>query len=166
MRSAIPDLPVSVAALPFLFMRDRSDDADWAVRSALAAAMAAERAVTDRRNKRGRLAYLLCELGYQLARRGADRDARLTLPRGEIASALGTSLCKVKRILALLSLSRVIETDGDKVRVLDWRRLAGIAHFELKRLGVRDEEEEASPAGEEAPEPYPRTAAGDPACFV
>ena len=167
MRALQPELPASVAALPFLFVRDRAADDGWKVRAALAAAMAAERADTSRRNSRTRVGYLLCELGFQLARRGADRDALLPLPRTQIADALGTSLSKVKRIVALLALSRIVESDGDNVRVLDWPCLAAIAHFDLRRLEIDGREEADGPhEGGEEPAPAPTTVAGDPACFV
>ena len=86
-------VPASVLALPFLLARSRSDDLDWTVRTAFSAAIAAERAVeSGRRNTRARLAYLICELGYQLSRRGVDREQDLPIPRLELAKALGTSL--------------------------------------------------------------------------
>lgn len=165
MRFAQPSLPISVSALPFLFVRSQKEDDGWAVRSALAAAAAAERADDTRRNTRGRVAYLLCELGFQLRRRDADLGASLPLPRRDIADALGVTLCRVKRILALFSLSRTIEIADGTMRVLDWPRLAAIAHYDRARLGLSEEEDEALPAEEEMPPPL-TTAAGDPAHFV
>lgn len=166
MRFAQPDLPISVAALPFLFVRARTEDEGWTVRAALASAAAAERADDTRRNMRGRVAYLLCELGFQLRRRGADRDASLPLPRAEIAAALGVTVCGVKRILALLSLSRTIHIEDGTMRVLDWHRLAAIAHYDRARLGLADEEEEDPTREDEEMPPPLITAAGDPAHFV
>jgi hypothetical protein len=145
------------------------DDRGWNVRAALAAAIAAERADQDsRRNTRSRVAYLLCELGYQLERLGVDRDGDLPLSRTEIADALGVSLCRVKRTLALLSLSQVIATDGRIVRILDWRRLSGIAGFERARLELKDEDYESGliTGTEDQPRSLNITASGDPACFV
>lgn len=163
---ASSSLPASVAALPFLFVRPQAEDDGWAVKAALATAAAAEGADETRRNTRGRLAYLLCELGYQLGRRGADRDADLPLPRAELARTLGTSLARVKRTLALLSLSQVIRTDAARMKVLDWPRLCAVAQYDPARLGLREEEIDAV-ADDEADEPESRlTAAGDPACFV
>jgi hypothetical protein len=155
--------------MPFLLARPRADDGDWNVSSALAAAFAAERADRDsRRNTRGRVAYLLCEFGYQLARRNAERDGELPLPRTKIVEVLGVSLCRVKRTLALLSLSQVIATDGQSIRVLDWRRLAGVASYDRSRLGLKDEDYESSLiTGKEDRRPrHDFTASGDPACFV
>ncbi|TFI59064.1 helix-turn-helix domain-containing protein [Sphingomonas parva] len=160
-------IPASVAALPFLFVRpEAADDEEWRVRTALATAAAAERADETRRNTRGRLAYLLCELGFQLGRRGSDRDAELPLPRQELARTLDVSLSKVKRILALLTLSQVIATDGAKMRILDWKRLCGVAQYDPARLEMTDDDEwPAEPVREETEAPR-LTAAGDPACFV
>ena len=161
-------IPASVAALPFLFVRQESGDDEWRVRAALATAAAAERADDRRRNTLGRLSYLLCELGFQLGRRGGDRDARLPLPRQELARTLDVSLSKVKRTLALLSLSQVIAIEGDTMRIVDWRRLCGVAHYDPARLDVSEEDNEApvGPSAEVEEGSARLTAAGDPACFV
>jgi hypothetical protein len=158
--------PPSVAALPFMFARPQADDLGWNYRSALLAATAAERADDTRRNTRGRIAYLLCEFGYQLARRGVDRDGKLPLTRTDIADALGVNLCRVKRTLALLSLSQVIECGGRDIRVIDWRRLCSVACYQTGRLDLRLEEEfDFAPVATEE-KPKLLTAAGDQACFV
>jgi hypothetical protein len=160
-------IPASVAALPFLFVRPQAEDAGWAVKAALASAAAAERADDTHRNTRARLAYLLCELGFQLGRRGADRDAFLPLPRAELAASLGTSLAKVKRTLALLSLSQAVHPEPARIRILDWPRLCALAQYDPARLGLDDGEPEARGQAEgEAAETSPVTAVGEPACFV
>ena len=170
--SARSNSPASGASLPFLFARPQDDRQDWKFRASLDAALAAERADEDtRRNTRGRIAYLLCELGVQLTRRGIDRDADMPLCRAEIAGALGTSLCRVKRTLALLSLSQVIATDGARVRVLDWARLCGVAGYDPDRLDLSAEDMDGEAALIRHDEPADEqlnllTAAGDPACFV
>ena len=169
MATSFASVPASVLPLPFLLARSRSGDVEWAVLGALAAAIAAERAVdTGRRNTRARLAWLLCELGYQLGRRGIDKDQPLSIPRVEIAAALGTSLSRVKRTLALLALSQVVETDCRTLRVLDWRRLSGIADYDPARLELGPEEDPELFLIEhgDAPAAHQLTASGDPACFV
>ncbi len=149
-----------------MLARSRGDDLDWTVRTALSAAFAAERAVdTGRRNTRARLAYLLCELGYQLGRRNVDRDQDLPVPRLELAHALGTSLCRVKRTLALFCLSGVITADARTIRILDWRRLSSVAAYDPARLGLAPEEFDEPAQTEEGSDNF-LTAAGDPACFV
>ncbi|PSJ43223.1 helix-turn-helix domain-containing protein [Allosphingosinicella deserti] len=162
-------IPSSVSALPFLFVRSDAQDEEWKVRAALATAAAAERADDTRRNTRGRLAYLLCELGFQLGRHGADRDASLPLPRQELSRTLDVPLCKVKRTLALLNLSQVIRIEGESMRITDWRRLCSVAQYDPLRLDMRDPEDDAIQTtamldGEEGEKRL--TAAGDPACFV
>jgi hypothetical protein len=168
-RVELPPLPPSVAVLPFLFMGPQARDPEWDFQAALAAAAAAEQADTEKRNTLRRVAWLLCELGCQYARRSGNPDAAFPLPRAELARRLGLGLSRVKRILALLSLSGVISADEDNVCVLDWSRLAGAAAYDPVRLGRgADAEEEmivSAPAGEEAAAPR-LTAAGDPACFV
>src|SRR5205085_11964738 len=132
-RIYLPELPASVAALPFLFMRARTGDRDWDFNAALASAVSAERADSERRNTRRRLAWLLCELGWQYGRRIGDYSQEMPLSRAGLARALGVSLCRAKRILALLTLSSVVESDGESLPVLDWPRLRGMADYE----GVR-----------------------------
>lgn len=168
-RIEFPELPASVAALPFLFMRGRAGDRDWDFNAALASAVAAERADSERRNTRRRLAYLLCELGYQFGRRTGDFAQDMPLSRSELARALGVSLFKVKRILALLSLSQVVDCDGKSIRVTDWPRLCGVAAYDCARLGIEMPEEfgAASAFDDEDEDDRPHlTAAGDQACFV
>jgi hypothetical protein len=158
-----------VAALPFLLARAEADEAECSHRCALLAAAAAERAESRRRNSRGRVAWLLCEFGFQLMRGGINLDGPFALARADIADALGLSLCRVKRALAMLSLSRVVETDGRTMRILDWRRLCSIACYEARRLDLRGDDDDFgddfAPAGEEM-QPQHLTAAGDQACFV
>ncbi len=167
MATSFSSIPASVAALPFLLARSRSDDLDWTIRAALAAAIAAERAVdTGRRNTRARLAWLLCEFAFQLGRRGVDKDRELPVPRAELASALGTSLCRVKRTLALLSLSGVVATDARTFRVLDWRRLTAIACYDPRRLGLSPADEFELVILDDESADHQTTASGDPACFV
>ncbi len=162
-------VPSFIAALPFLFARAQKDDLGWDVRSALAAAVSAERADETRRNTRGRIAWVLCELGYQLGRRGVEASGELPLSRVDLARATGISLCHVKRTLALLSLSQDVQADGQRLRILDWNRLVRIAGYDPRRLELADEEpwdEVAALSGTAAEEPARLTAAGDQACFV
>jgi hypothetical protein len=161
-----PDsVPPFIAALPFLFARPQADDLGWSCRSALAAAAAAGRADDTRRNTRGRIAYVLCELGYQLARRGLDNGGELPLSRVDIARALGVSLCRVKRTFALFSLSQVIESDGQKIRILDWSRLCRAGGYDPRRLELKTEEEPAIASRDDGPAPR-LTVGGEQACFV
>jgi hypothetical protein len=159
-------VPHPAAATPFLLARPLTGDMGWNDRSALLAATAAERAHDTRRNTRGRIAYLLCEFGFQLSRHGTDKSGELPLTRTDLADALGVSLCRVKRTLALLSLSQVVECTGSGIRVLDWRRLCSVGCYQLGRLGLHQEEEDFAPAAAASEEPQLLTRAGDQACFV
>jgi hypothetical protein len=159
-------IPSYIAALPFLFTRPQTDDLGWHCRSALAAAVAAERACDLPRNTRGRIAYVLCELGYQLARRGCDAGADLPISRADLARLLDVGLSRVKRVLALLQLSQVIEADGQRIRITDWARLCGVAGYDPRRLDLTPAEEELLPPSPSEVVPQQLTAGGDQACFV
>lgn len=163
---AAKPIPSFIAALPFLFARPQEDDLGWVCRSALAAAAAAERADDVRRNTRGRIAWVLCELGYQLARRGLDAGSELPIARADIARALEVTLCRVKRTLALLHLSQVIESDGQCIRIADWHRLCAVAGYDPRRLELGEREDELPGPTASETEPTGLTAAGDQACFV
>jgi hypothetical protein len=167
-RIEFPPLAPSLAALPFLFMGARPNDRDWQYNAALASAAAAESANVDPANSRRRVAFLLCEFGCQYGRRTGDFSAPMPLSRGELARALGISLCRVKRILALLSLSQVVALEGESLRILDWRRLCALGDYDTGRLGFELPEEEdvhfVLDGDEEAPA-HLTTSAGDPAYF-
>jgi len=164
--SAAKPIPSFIAALPFLFSRPQQDDLGWSCRAALASAAAAERADEQRRNTRGRIAWVLCELGYQLGRRGLDASVELPISRVDIARALDVSLCRVKRTLALLNLSQVIEADAQRIRITDWHRLCGVAGYDTRRLELGEGDDEPLIVRDEGGEPTRMTAGGDQACFV
>jgi hypothetical protein len=166
----IPPLPASLAVLPFLFMGRQSRDAEWDFQAALATAAAAEQADTEKRNSLRRVAWLLCELACQYARRTGDREGAFPLPRTELARQLGIGLCRVKRTLALLTISGVISADEDVVRIVDWGRLCSAGAYDPARLGRSvidpDDAFAAPPPGDEQHAGSRVTASGDPACFV
>lgn len=140
--------------------------------AALEAAVVAEAASLDvRRNTRCRLSYLVCELANQLRQQGSEFEfaAEIPLSRYDLAELLGTSLCKVKRAMALLSLSGVIASDGRTMQVLDWRRLCSVAHVDPSRLTLADPEGDEDRMETVSLEGKPTnlvTASGEPACFV
>ncbi len=167
MATHFTSVPPSVAALPFLFARTQPDDLEWTGTVALKAAIAAERADEVRRSLRGRIAYLICEFGFQLARRRVDPSVPLPLGRSDIADALEVGLHRVKRTLALLTLSGIIELRDEGMIVLDWPRLCACASYVPSRLDLELDEEDivaTCPPVEEQPQLLTR--AGDPACFV
>ncbi|HWH16796.1 MAG TPA: helix-turn-helix domain-containing protein [Allosphingosinicella sp.] len=162
---------VPEGAIPFLLAKPKLQGRqDFA--AALQAAAVAESASHDvRRNTRCRISYLLCELANQLRQQDSKFDcaAELPLSRFDIAEALDVSLCKVKRVLALLSLSGVITTDGRSIQVLDWRRLCTVANVDPARLSPTTDEDDdpilATPDRDRRAANLV-TASGEPACFV
>ena len=177
MASTFAELPASPAAqagaLPFMLAQPRAQVEGLDFAAAFEAAAIAESASHDaRRNTRCRISYFLCEAANQLRQqRGPSFDFASEFPitRYDIADLLGISLCKVKRVVALLSLSGVVSTDGRSLQVLDWPRLCGVAHVDPERLGLvltdEDEMVVATPRREEEPANLV-TASGEPACFV
>lgn len=158
------------AAVPFMLS---SPPVDPVIKAATAAAAIAESASHDaRRNTRCRVSYFLCEAANQLNQRGLfDFTGPLPLSRYEISDHLDISLCKVKRVLALLSLSGVLATDGRAIQVLDWQRLCAVAQVDPARLSfsLPAEEEDGlilSPNIIADEQVSPVTASGEPACFV
>jgi hypothetical protein len=152
----------SSAPVPFLLGQPRQEAVRPSFAAALKAAVAAERARAGARSPRQRIALLLCELGKANGCR-----SELPLSRSSLANALGISLVRVKRTLALLSLSGVISTDGSTITVLDWRKLSGAAHFDVSALNVSPDDDENAPSSDEDGEQdHFLTACGEPACFV
>ena len=152
------------APVPFLLGRPRQETVSPSFAAALKAAAAAERARGGVRNPRQRIALFLCELG-----KAYGCCSEFPLSRTSLAGALGISLVRVKRTLALLSLSGVVSTDGSTITVLDWHKLSGAAHFDLSALNVSPDDEETrlivSSDKEDEPDNF-LTACGEPACFV
>lgn len=151
------------APVPFLLGQPRQEAVRPSIAAAIKSAAAAERACAGARNPRQRIALFLCELGKAVGCR-----SELPLSRASLASTLGISLVRVKRTLALLSLSGVISTDGSTITVLDWRKLSSAAQFDVSTLNVSlDDDENGSVSSEELDrQDHLLTACGEPACFV
>lgn len=152
---------LSPAPLPFLLGKKVSVRPGVSFTEAVNAAAAAERAGKGLRKPCQRIAVFLCELGKVL-----DCRADLPLSRARVADILGISLVRVKRSFGLLSLSGVILDRGDAVRVVDWRKLSGVARIDPQALNLAEAEEFEMPAANDADEVRFLTASGDPACFV
>ena len=149
---------------PFLLGQPRRETVHAGFEAAVKAAVAAERARGGARNPRQRISLFLCELGKAY---GCRSD--FPLSRSTLASALGISLVRVKRTLALLSLSGVISSDGSTITVLDWRKLSAAAHFDVSTLNVRLDDDETAhtlSSHEDDEQDHFLTACGEPACFV
>ena len=96
-------------------------------------AMLRERIVSlGRRDARGRIAYLVCELLWRHAAIGrAEGEAfRLPLTQTELGDALGLTPVHVNRVLREFREQRLIAMEGRLLRVLDVARLQDIAAFD------------------------------------
>jgi hypothetical protein len=146
----------------FLFGAPQPRRSDAAFAAALRAAVAAEKRASPGRNAQQRIALFICELGKAY---GCNKE--LPLSRAALASALDISLVRVKRTLALLSLSGVLTCDGNCIHVLDWRKLSGAARFDPANLNLAEmDEDDVLPCADREAETPSLTASGDPACFV
>jgi CRP-like cAMP-binding protein len=94
------------------------------------AAMARERIVAlGRRNARGRVAYLLCELVWrQRAIQMAEDDTiRLPLTQTDLGDALGLTAVHINRVLQRFRQDRLIKLQQRRLTVADFARLQAIA---------------------------------------
>jgi hypothetical protein len=150
--------PIELApALPAAILPPRQTEAAALLNAASKAARA-----RHARNCVRRVAYVLFELAAASA---PPATGLVVLSRTALAEALGISLSKVKRTLALLSLSQVIACDERGIRVRDWRRLAETAGCEVATIEDADEADESDrlPVIDQAP--LLLTTSGDPAYF-
>jgi CRP-like cAMP-binding protein len=93
-------------------------------------AMLRERIVTlGRRNARGRVAYLLCELMWRLrAVGGSEKDAvRLPMTQTDLADALGLTPVYVNRILQAFRREQLITLEQRRLTLLDVEKLQEIS---------------------------------------
>ena len=153
----------SSAPVPFLLGKRVAARGGDNFAEAMQIAIAAQHAQSAGRKSSQRIALFLCELGKA---HGCRTD--LPLSRAAIAAALGISLVRVKRALALFSLSGLLSCNGEEIRIVDWRKLGGVAHFDASDLDLAADEDEdlVCPALAEAENIRFMTASGEPACFV
>jgi CRP-like cAMP-binding protein len=142
--------PIRIAAIS----RDRMMDV-FALRPRISAAlwwssmqeeaMLRERIVSlGRRDARGRIAYILCELLWRHAAVGLTRSRTFQLPltQTELGDTLGLTPVHVNRILKEFRSQGLISIDRTIISMLDLRRLQEIADFTEEYLqlnGVSDE---------------------------
>jgi hypothetical protein len=152
---------LSPAPLPFLLGKKASARPGVSFTQAVKAAVAAERQGRGLRKPCQRIALFLCELGKATGCR-----SELPLSRARIADLLGISLVRVKRTFGLLSLSGVAAADGASIRMLDWRKLSGLARIDPAVLNLLETDEDDCRSASDDHEIRFLTANGDPACFV
>lgn len=95
-------------------------------------AMQRERIVAlGRRDARGRVAYLLCELFWRQTANGTSEDHAVGLPltQLEIADALGLTPVHVNRVLQEFRRRGLITLEHRRLALLDIKRLQGIAEL-------------------------------------
>jgi CRP-like cAMP-binding protein len=94
------------------------------------AAMARERIVAlGRRNARGRVAYLLCELVWRqrAIHVAEDHSIRLPLTQTDLADALGLTAVHVNRVLQRFRHDELIKLQQRRLTVINFARLETIA---------------------------------------
>ena len=129
-----------------------------AVARALWADAAAAGAVTrewlinvGRRNARGRVLYLLCELGLRYEEQGIGTrdDFVLPLTKTHLADATGLTPVHVNRVLQALSAERKLWRSGRRVRIMDWNAIVASEAFDFGHLQERSAG--PAPGGADAP---------------
>ena len=101
------------------------------------AAMLRERIVAlGRRNARGRVAYLLCELVWRQIAIGTSEDHAIGLPltQLDLADALGLTPVHVNRVLQQFRRERLITLSGRRLVLRDIDRLQEVADFDQDYL--------------------------------
>ena len=96
------------------------------------AAMARERIVAlGRRNARGRVAYLLCELVWRqrAINVAEDHSIRLPLTQTDLADALGLTAVHVNRVLQRFRHDELIKLQQRRLTVINFARLEAIAEL-------------------------------------
>ncbi len=94
------------------------------------AAMGRERIVAlGRRNARGRIAYLLCELVWRqrAIHVAEDHSIRLPLTQTDLADALGLTAVHVNRVLQRFRQDQLIKLQQRRLTVINFARLEAIA---------------------------------------
>jgi CRP-like cAMP-binding protein len=79
-----------------------------------------------------RLAHLLCEMSVRLNAVGRVADGmsfEWLVTQAEVADAMGLSSVHVNRILQQLRREEPVVTQGNEIRVLDWKRLQEAGEF-------------------------------------
>ena len=86
------------------------------------------------------MAHLLCELFTRLRAVGMTSDDACELPvtQEELGDALGLSTVHVNRTLMQVRGEGLIEFQGGRLTILDWKGLAEAAQFDATYLHLRN----------------------------
>ena len=92
-----------------------------------------------RRDARGHLAHLICEMFSRLHAIGMTDNYSCHLPmtQTDIGDALGLSGVHTNRTLQELRAEGLVEWEHQRVRISDWRRLKEVAEFNPSYLNLR-----------------------------
>ncbi|WP_167737342.1 Crp/Fnr family transcriptional regulator [Sphingomonas parva] len=100
-----------------------------------------------RREARGRLAHLICELAVRISRseRPSERSYPIRITQEQLADALGLTSVHVNRTLKALREEGLASLAKGQVHIEDWDALAAAAEFDPSYLGL-PESRVATPA--------------------
>jgi CRP-like cAMP-binding protein len=89
-----------------------------------------------RRDSRGRVAHILCELALRLEQAELGRNDRFELPmtQEQLADAVGLTSVHVNRVLKQLGAEGLISRDRRTIRIDDWRGLRAAGDFNDRYL--------------------------------
>jgi CRP-like cAMP-binding protein len=85
-----------------------------------------------RKDAKGRIAHLFCEMVMRLKAVGLERDGTIPLPitQAEVGDALGLSTVHVNRTVQALRGENLVEWERGVLTVLDWERLKLAGEFD------------------------------------
>lgn len=132
--------PVTVAIIPTESLlalcrsHPRISNALWSEVEAEMSIVRAWISNMGRRDARGRIAHLFCELAMRDHPAGGRDAFEIILPltQAELADATGMTTVHVNRTLRALESEGFIERDRRRILVPDWRRLAELADFRFR----------------------------------
>jgi CRP-like cAMP-binding protein len=89
-----------------------------------------------RRDAKGRIARMFCEMVMRLKAVGLERDNTIPLPitQAEVGDALGLSTVHVNRSIQVLRGENLIEWEDGVLTVLDWEGLMRTGEFDASYL--------------------------------
>jgi len=129
-RSEVAVVPKQ-AMLDLMARRPRVDRALW-LDTLIDASIFREWVVNvGRRDARGRIAHLLCELVLRLRSAGLCTDDACDFPltQEQLADATGLTAVHTNRIIQALRREEIISLSTHRLTVLDWERLAHVGDF-------------------------------------
>ncbi len=140
--------PVQVASIPMEEIAGLTR-ARPAIANALWTEMMAEMSVfrawisnMGRRDARGRIAHLFCELVMRSRPEGGSDGCAVTLPlsQTELADATGMTSVHVNRTLKALEQEGYIVRQRRRITIPDWDRLTALADFRLQQRNRRPDD--------------------------